>query len=205
MARMIDDPADRQDDDAGQTTDFARVAALAERWSTTPDYAETEYDRGRVDQRHAMTSDLLAVLPSEGSAEFVICSCEPEENDGCEARRGSTPEACSAIEPTLPHGPQPTERQWQIAEALDNLVMSHGVVLDDDRLDWMVDWVENRQSEALVEAADLIEKYAATFDAGDRRDGIDATVILLRLCAGRFGVNEDYTPVSHGERPGGDA
>lgn len=41
---------------------LAPVEALAEKWNSTPDYTRTEYDRGRVDQRHDMTTELLEVL-----------------------------------------------------------------------------------------------------------------------------------------------
>ena len=40
----------------------APVEALAEKWNSTPDYDRTEYDRGRVDQRHDMTTELLEAL-----------------------------------------------------------------------------------------------------------------------------------------------
>jgi hypothetical protein len=38
------------------------VEALADQWNETPDYTASEYDQGRVDQRHAMTEQLLAAL-----------------------------------------------------------------------------------------------------------------------------------------------
>lgn len=41
---------------------LARVRALADQWNETPDYTVSEYDRGRVDQRHDMTMQLLAAL-----------------------------------------------------------------------------------------------------------------------------------------------
>ena len=40
----------------------ARIEALAEKWNSTPDYAPSDYDQGRVDQRHAMTTELLEAL-----------------------------------------------------------------------------------------------------------------------------------------------
>jgi hypothetical protein len=39
-----------------------RVKALADAWSETPDYTASDYDRGRVDQRHDMTEELLAIV-----------------------------------------------------------------------------------------------------------------------------------------------
>jgi hypothetical protein len=41
---------------------LARVEALAEKWNSTPDYAPSEYDQGRVDQRHDMTGELIDAL-----------------------------------------------------------------------------------------------------------------------------------------------
>ena len=41
------------------------VQTLARRWSDIPDHAPSDYDRGRVDQRHMMTAELLAVLPPD--------------------------------------------------------------------------------------------------------------------------------------------
>lgn len=44
----------------------ARIEALAEQWNSTPDYAPSDYDQGRVDQRHDMTGQLLeALTPAE--------------------------------------------------------------------------------------------------------------------------------------------
>lgn len=40
--------------------------------------------------------------------------------------------------------PEQRDRQEQIAEALDDLVMSKGVVLDGERLDWLVEWVDQQ-------------------------------------------------------------
>lgn len=39
-----------------------RVESLADQWSNAPDHSPSEYDRGRVDQRHAMTMQLLEAL-----------------------------------------------------------------------------------------------------------------------------------------------
>lgn len=39
-----------------------RIRELADQWNNTPDYAPTDYDRGRVDQRHDMTIQLLKLL-----------------------------------------------------------------------------------------------------------------------------------------------
>lgn len=41
---------------------LAAAEGLAEKWNATPDYTVSEYDRGRVDQRHDMTTELLEVL-----------------------------------------------------------------------------------------------------------------------------------------------
>ncbi len=43
------------------TTDFQ---ALADQWNEVPDYTPSDYDQGRVDQRHAMTMQLLELLPA---------------------------------------------------------------------------------------------------------------------------------------------
>ena len=42
------------------------VRALADQWDETPDYTPSAYDQGRVDQRHEMTMQLLAILPPTG-------------------------------------------------------------------------------------------------------------------------------------------
>ena len=41
------------------------VASLASQWDGTPDYQPTDYDRGRVDQRHEMTMQLLESLDGD--------------------------------------------------------------------------------------------------------------------------------------------
>jgi len=41
---------------------LARVLALMKRWEGTPDYTRTEYDKGRVDQRHEMWTLLAEAL-----------------------------------------------------------------------------------------------------------------------------------------------
>lgn len=46
---------------------LARVQALADQWNATPDYTASEYDQGRVDQRHEMTAQLLEALLGPGS------------------------------------------------------------------------------------------------------------------------------------------
>jgi hypothetical protein len=46
---------------------LARVQGLADQWNETPDYTPSEYDRGRVDQRHDMLQQLLEVLPAPRS------------------------------------------------------------------------------------------------------------------------------------------
>jgi hypothetical protein len=45
------------------------VQALASRWNDIPDYTATQYDRGRVDQRHDMTMELLVALTSPAPSE----------------------------------------------------------------------------------------------------------------------------------------
>jgi hypothetical protein len=47
---------------AAQPRTPTAVEALADQWNETPDYTASEYDQGRVDQRHAMTEQLLAAL-----------------------------------------------------------------------------------------------------------------------------------------------
>lgn len=51
------------------------VERLAEQWNTTPDYAPTEYDRGRVDQRHEMTMQLLEAIEADRAG---VVAEEPE-------------------------------------------------------------------------------------------------------------------------------
>lgn len=41
---------------------LTRVRALADQWDETPDYTATDYDRGRVEQRHDMLTQLLEAL-----------------------------------------------------------------------------------------------------------------------------------------------
>lgn len=43
---------------------LARVEALLTGWLTIPDYAPSEYDKGRVDQRHMAAEELSAALES---------------------------------------------------------------------------------------------------------------------------------------------
>lgn len=54
-----------------------RVRAVADQWNATPDYSPSEYDKGRVDQRHDMTAQLLAALDGapepEGTRWFAAC------------------------------------------------------------------------------------------------------------------------------------
>lgn len=38
------------------------VEALAEQWDAIPDYTASDYDQGRVDQRHMATIELLEAL-----------------------------------------------------------------------------------------------------------------------------------------------
>ncbi len=49
-------------------TTLERVRALADQWNDTPDYASSEYDQGRVDQRHVMTEQLLEALGVDAEA-----------------------------------------------------------------------------------------------------------------------------------------
>ena len=51
------------------------VERLAEQWNTTPDHAPTEYDRGRVEQRHAMTLQLLEAIEADRAG---VVAEEPE-------------------------------------------------------------------------------------------------------------------------------
>jgi hypothetical protein len=49
---------------------LAEVERIADAWNATPDYAPTEYDHGRVDQRHDMTMQILEALePRRASPE----------------------------------------------------------------------------------------------------------------------------------------
>lgn len=47
---------------------LAPIRALADQWNDTPDYDPSDYDRGRVEQRHDMTGQLLAALSAHESA-----------------------------------------------------------------------------------------------------------------------------------------
>lgn len=92
--------------------------------------------------------------------------------------------ACHFIEddeaPILPHGIQPTEQQWQVAEALDDLVSSKGVILDDDRLHWLVGWVAAREDAARVDEREKAIDYLRRFPPTDRqRPGIEAALVWL--------------------------
>lgn len=51
------------------------VERLAEQWNTTPDWAPTVYDHGRVDQRHEMTRQLLEAIEADRSG---VVAEEPE-------------------------------------------------------------------------------------------------------------------------------
>ena len=42
------------------------VRELAEAWNEVPDYAPSEYDQCRVDQRHDMLAELLTALGEHG-------------------------------------------------------------------------------------------------------------------------------------------
>lgn len=44
---------------------MSEIEKLAESWNATPDYAPTEYDQGRVDQRHEMTMQLLEAIEAD--------------------------------------------------------------------------------------------------------------------------------------------
>ncbi len=46
-------------------TQIARIRQIADQWNATPDYLPSSYDRGRVDQRHEMTEQLLTALDAE--------------------------------------------------------------------------------------------------------------------------------------------
>lgn len=41
------------------------VERLVDAWDSVTDYAPTEYDQGRVDQRHAMTMQLLEAIEED--------------------------------------------------------------------------------------------------------------------------------------------
>ena len=109
---------------------------------------------------------------------------------GCLASGGCTHTPARPDGPILPHGTQPTERQWQIAEALDDLVMSQGVVLDDGTLDWLVDWVDRlvarRLAEHRGEWASYIEHWGGS--VGPEPPTPERIVAALRLPEPPFGV-----------------
>lgn len=42
-----------------------KVQSLADQWDATPDYQSSEYDQGRVEQRHDMTAQLLEALATD--------------------------------------------------------------------------------------------------------------------------------------------
>lgn len=48
---------------------MSAVERLAEAWNATPDYTPTEYDHGRVDQRHDMTMQLLEAIDADREAQ----------------------------------------------------------------------------------------------------------------------------------------
>ena len=111
---------------------------------------------------------------------------------GCtHAARPSQVEA----QPTLPHGTHPTEEQWQVAGALDDLVMNKGVMLDDDRLDWLVDWVERVVADRLAAHRQEWASYIENWDAsvGPEPPTVGAIIAALRLAEPPFGVAREAT------------
>lgn len=57
------------------------VERLADQWNETPDWANTDYDQGRVDQRHEMTRQLLEAIEADRKAAGVVTE-EPESEYG---------------------------------------------------------------------------------------------------------------------------
>lgn len=51
------------------------VERLADAWNATPDNSSTDYDCGRVDQRHAMTMQLLEAIEADRAG---VVAEEPE-------------------------------------------------------------------------------------------------------------------------------
>lgn len=54
------------------------VERLADQWNQTPDHTPTTYDLGRVDQRHAMTAQLLEAIEADRAG---VVAEEPEVNE----------------------------------------------------------------------------------------------------------------------------
>lgn len=52
---------------AAAEAEVERIRALVDQWNDTPDYTPSEYDQGRVDQRHDMTGQLLEALDTASS------------------------------------------------------------------------------------------------------------------------------------------
>jgi hypothetical protein len=66
--------------------------------------------------------------------------------------------------------------QQAVAEALDDLVSSRGVTLDDDRLDWLTEWVIAREAAALQCAVALLRRFPPT---DGQRAGMSAAIVLV--------------------------
>jgi len=56
--------------------DQSAVERLADQWNATPDNSSTDYDCGRVDQRHDMTTQLLEAIEADRARAGVVA--EPE-------------------------------------------------------------------------------------------------------------------------------
>lgn len=66
---------------------MSAVHGLADQWNATPDYLASEYDRGRVHQRHMMTTQLLEAIeadtqsePSDAQVLAALKAVEPRAN-----------------------------------------------------------------------------------------------------------------------------
>lgn len=77
--RLVGEQTDEEIHDAA----IDRARALADRWNDTPDYMPSEYDRGRVDQRHEMTEQLLVALDSAATATAGVAPQAPVDAIYC--------------------------------------------------------------------------------------------------------------------------
>lgn len=69
----------------------AAVEALADEWERIPDFAKTQYDQGRVDQRHMAATELYEALGVDTQAKEVgepwYAKHLPADDAEAEARR----------------------------------------------------------------------------------------------------------------------
>lgn len=73
---------------------MSAVERLAEQWNSTPDYLGSDYDRGRVEQRHMMTTQLLEAIAEDRAG---VVTEEPDITALRAARAETWDEAIAAV------------------------------------------------------------------------------------------------------------